>query len=42
MSHMLTTTRERPALLLAVAGLALVALYLLAIDQGHLLALVQG
>jgi hypothetical protein len=42
MFHMLTTTRERPTLLIAVAGLVLVALYLLAIDQGHLLALVQG
>lgn len=42
MSHMLTTTRQRPTLLIAVAGLALVALYLLAIDQGHLLAFVQG
>jgi hypothetical protein len=42
MSYVLTPTREHPVLLLVVAALALFALYLVAIDQGHLLSLVQG
>ena len=33
---------ERPVLLLVATGAALFALYLAAVDQGHLLAFAQG
>ena len=42
MSYVLIPTREHPVLLFIVAALALFVLYLVAIDQGHLLSLVQG
>jgi hypothetical protein len=42
MAGVLAPVRERPVSLIAVAALALFALYLMAVDQGHLLAVVQG
>ncbi len=41
MSQLFIPARE-PRVLLLAAAVALLTLYLLAIDQGHLLALVQG
>jgi hypothetical protein len=42
MSHLFGPTLERPAPLLVAVSAALFALYVGAIDQGHLLAFVQG
>lgn len=42
MSELIIPTHPRQVLLLGAAAVVLFALYLLAIDQGHLLALVQG
>jgi putative cobalt transporter subunit CbtB len=42
MAGVLAPVRERPISLIALAALALFALYLMAVDQGHLLALAQG
>jgi len=42
MSHLLGPALERPIPLLVAVAAALFALYLGAVDQGHLLSLVQG
>ena len=42
MSQVLAPARERPIRLLGLVALALLALYVVGIDQGHLLALFQG
>ena len=42
MSEVITLIHERPMLLFGAITLALFALYLTGIDQGHLLSLVQG
>ncbi len=42
MSQVVAPVRERPLILLGLAALALFALYLVGIDQGHLLAFVQS
>jgi hypothetical protein len=42
MSHLFGAALERPVPLLVAFGAAVFALYVGAIDQGHLLALVQG
>ena len=41
-SRTLAPTRENPLPVLAVVALAFLALYVVGIDQGHLLALFQG
>jgi hypothetical protein len=42
MSHLFDPVLERPIPLLVAVAAALFALYVGAVDQGHLLALVQG